>query len=111
MQINMGDNISITNAQFGTNNTLIANNDVEKQNIMGEKEWLELEKFLDIRLSQVANQHDIYDLTADILKYAKKKDENGLKGFITRNKDVFFTNILSDVVSSGLVLMLTRLIL
>ena len=109
MQINMGDNVSIASAQFGKNNTIIINNNVEKQEIMGDHEWRELETFLDMRLPQIANRHDTYELAKDIMKCTKNKDEKGLKGFIQRNKDAFFTNILSDAVSSGLMLILTRL--
>lgn len=36
-------------------------------------------------------------------KEIKKEDEQGVKGFIQENKGNFFTNVLSNVASSGLI--------
>lgn len=104
----MGDTYNFKNAQFGNGNIMINTKECAV-NVLREEQWNELENFLKLRADETKTLQSIYAMTNEALEYAKKKDESGLKGFIKRNKESFFTNVLSDVVSSGLTLALTKL--
>lgn len=110
MQVNFGDGVSIGNMQVGDNNTMNAQT-VNSQRLLGESDWSELGNFLERRLAE-STEKDVYKpMIENTLSYVNHRDENGLKGFIKRNKESFFTNVMSDVASSGLILLLSRLIL
>ena len=104
----MGDTYNFKNTQFGNGNIMI-NTKEYAANVLQEKAWRELESFLKLRVDEVKAIKDISLVASEALEYVKKKDERGLKGFIKRNKESFFTNVLSDVVSSGLAIALTKL--
>lgn len=108
MQINFGENIKIGNAQFGNNNTM---NIMDNDAVLQDRNWEELQQFLDERLRHLMPTENAYKVASEAMEYTKAKDETGLKGFIKRNKETFFTNVLSDIASSGLVLAISKLCL
>lgn len=104
----MGNTYNFKYSQFG-DGSLMINTKEHTSNVLQKEEWEELEAFLELRAKEVKEREHISFITSKALEYVKKKDENGLNGFIKRNKETFFTNVLSDVVSSGLLLALTKL--
>ena len=104
----MGDTYHFKNVQVGNGNLMINTKECAV-NILNEEQWIELENFLKLRADETKTLQSIYTMTNEALEYVKKKDERGLKGYIKRNKESFFTNVLSDVVSTGLILALTKL--
>lgn len=110
MQINFSQGVNIRNMQIGDNNTMKAQ-DIALPKTLGESDWNELKSFLERQL-QENKEADIDKLMVQkTLHYVDDRDENGLKGFIKRNREGFFTNVLSDMASSGLTLLLKSLIL
>jgi len=106
LQINFGENTKIGNAQFGDNNTMrVMDNGAVLQN----KNWEELQQLLNEKLEYFTPTENAYTVTKEAMKYTQKRDEAGLKGFIRRNKETFFTSVLSDIASSGLILAISRL--
>ncbi len=108
MQINFGENVKIGNAQFGNNNTM---NIVDNGAVLQNENWEELQQILDKRLRHFIPTENAYTVTKEAMKYTQKRDEAGLKGFIKRNKETFFTSVLSDIASSGLILAISQLCL
>ena len=104
----MGDTYNFKNTQFGNGNIMINAKEYAAK-VLQEKEWRELETFLKLRVDEVKAIQDISLVASEALEYVKTKDERGLKGFIKRNRESFFTNVLSDAVSSGLTIALTKL--
>ena len=98
----------ITNSQFGDESIMnIYTNQTPL--IITEPYWKELMTILTKRLEDGTLQEPYNLLTKEALNYVNKKDETGFKKFWTKNKDNFFTNVLSGLVSSGLSLLLGQL--
>ncbi len=108
MELKLNGDINAGNIQIGETNTMTITYE-EKKELLQEKDWEELEKFLSIRLTELTENRNLYMLTKKGLDYAEKRDEKGFKGFLVKNKDNFFCNVLSEIASSGLVLLLSRL--
>lgn len=108
MELRLNGNINARNVQIGDTNTMTVTYE-EKESILQEKDWEELKKFLNMRLAELGKNENSYILAKEGLGYVEKRDERGLKGFLARNKEGFFCNVLSDIASSGLVLLLSRL--
>ncbi len=108
MQINFGGNTKIGNAQFSEGDIININSSGAS---LRNENWDELQHFLDERLKHLTPAENEYAIAREAAKYARAKDETGLKGLIKRNKETFFTNVLSNLASSGLVLALSRLCL
>lgn len=106
----MKDNYNCNNVQIGNNNNMY-NTYEAKCEILQEKQWTQLEEFLDKRMSELKNDGKNYMIAKKSLEYSKRRDEKGLRRFIFSNKDAFFTNVLSDMASSGLLLALGQLFL
>lgn len=106
MEIKINDS-GISNCQIGNNNTMY----VERgESVLRDKEWKELQLFIDKRLVELLPGENTYEIGKKAMTYVKNKDESGLRGFIIKNKDAFFTNLLSDLVSSGLISSIFRLL-
>lgn len=99
---------NIKNSQFGNNNVMYNTSELKKI-ILQEEHWEELEDFLNRRLNELEQNQEIYKVAEKTLEYSKQRNEPGLKKFVNANKEAFFTNVLSDVVSSGLLFALGKL--
>lgn len=108
MGLKINGDMNAQNVQIGNNNTMTVTYGGE-DGILQEKDWEELEKFLDMRLNELSGEENAFVLAEKGLAYAERRDEKGLKGFLARNKESFFCNVMSDIASSGLVLLLSRL--
>lgn len=108
MKIQFGDNNNFEGIQIGDGNTLVIKKE-SKELLFSESDWLELSQFLKNRLEKETLEKENYLLAKEAMKYAEKKDEKGLKSFITRNKDAFFSGVLSNMASTGLTLLLKNL--
>lgn len=106
MQINFENNSSIRNFQIGNNNTMYVERD---KALLQDNDWMELQQFIDKRLDELVPGEKAYIVAQNTREYIENKDESGLKGFIRKNKDTFFTNVLSDLASSGLILAISRM--
>lgn len=106
MQIQFGENNTISNVQFGNHNKMYVEN---KKNLIPEEYWRELTQILNFLLDKGELKGETETVAKDVLGYVNQENENGLIGALKRNKETFFTNILSNVASSGLVLLLTKL--
>lgn len=98
----------ITNSQFG-DESIMNIYSAQTPHIITEAHWKELKTILTKKLEDGTLQEPYNSLTNEALNYVDKKDEPGFKEFWTKNKDNFFTNILSGLVSSGLSLLLGQL--
>ena len=107
-EVKMKISYNIKNSQFGNNNVMY-NTSESKKIILQEEHWEELEDFLNRRLNELEQNQEIYKVAEKTLEYSKQRNEPGLKKFVNANKDAFFTNVLSDVVSSGLLFALGKL--
>lgn len=96
------------NSQFGNNNVMY-NICESKSKILQEEHWEELEDFLKKRLNELVRNQETYRIAEKSLEYSKQRNELGLKKFVNANKEAFFTNVLSDIVSSGLLFALGKL--
>lgn len=102
--------------QININNSTINNQVVNEYNGSGihrklrNEDWKELESFLDMRNVDTVENERHLQTSQELKKIVQKKDEKGLRGFIQRNKDNFFTNILSNTASTGLISVLKMLI-
>lgn len=108
MELKINGNINAQNVQMGESNMMTITYE-ERKGILQEKDWKELEEFLNERLAELVEDKSTYALADKGLSYTKKRDERGLKGFLTRNRENFFCNVLSNVASSGMVLLLSGL--
>ncbi|EOS30262.1 MAG: hypothetical protein HFI04_15020 [Lachnospiraceae bacterium] len=108
MGFKINGDINARNMQIGDNNLMTVIHEGEEE-LLREKDWEELKKFLNIRLADLAGNENSFALAKKGLDYAERRDEKGLKGFLARNKESFFCNVMSDIASSGLVLLLSRL--
>lgn len=108
MELKMSGDINARNVQIGDTNIMTVVHEGE-EGILQEKDWEELEKFLNTRLAELTENENSFVLTKKGLGYVEKRDEKGLKGFLARNRESFFCNVASDIVSSGLALLLSRL--
>lgn len=99
---------NISNSQFGNGNKMY-NTYESKSAMLQEKHWEELEEFLDRRLKELKHDSESYQIAKETLEYSKQRNEKGLKNFISSNKEAFFTNVLSDVASSGLLFVLGKM--
>ncbi|MCM1251235.1 MAG: hypothetical protein NC321_00275 [Clostridium sp.] len=101
--------ININNSKIGSQ-TFNEYKNVEIVRQLESRDWDELESFL-----SAYNKDTVFDKAgiqtiSEFEKIVRKKDEAGLKGFIQKNKDNFFTNVMSNVVSSGLLMALQMLV-
>lgn len=102
--------------QVNFNNSTIKNqtfneyNGCEIHNQLSARDWEELEHLISISNTDMEENEENLRVLCELDGIVKKKDEKGLCGFIRKNKDNFFTNILSDTVSAGLVALLRTLI-
>lgn len=108
MLFKVSGDINARNVQMGENNIMTVIHEGEK-GVLQEKDWKELEKFLNARVDDLAENENAFVLAKRGLDYVEKRDEKGLKGFLARNKESFFCNVMSDIASSGLVLLLSKL--
>lgn len=108
MELKLNGNINATNMQIGDNNIMTVTS-VKKKGVFQEKDWKELEDFLSARLTELSRDENSYAVAKKSLDYVVKKDEKGFRKFLARNKESFFCNVLSDVASSGLILLLSKL--
>lgn len=106
----MTNNYNFSNVQIGNNNNMY-NTYETKSEILQEKHWAELEIFLNERLKELKYGSENYMIAKECLEYSKKRDEKGLRRYINANKENFLTNVLSDVVSSGLLFVLNKMFL
>lgn len=109
MELIVNGNINASNVQTGDINTMTITTERGKE-ILQEKDWKELEEFFNERLVELVKDEDLYVLTNKGLSYVKKKDEKGFKGFLARNRENFFSNILSNMASSGMLMLLSELV-
>lgn len=103
MQINI-NNSTINNQIVNEYN----NSEIHRQ--LQNEDWKELESFLVMKNTNKIENETNSQTAQELKKIVQKKDEEGLRGFIRRNKDNFFTNILSNTASTGLVAILKMLI-
>lgn len=99
---------NIINSQFGNGNTMY-NAYEPKTEVLQEKHWDELIIFLSKRLNELEHDSESYKIADSALEYSKQRNETGLKNFVNSNKEAFFTNVLSDIASSGLLYVLSKL--
>lgn len=99
MQVNFNGNNKISNSTFGDHNTIYH---VVSQENVNEIPWDELQTVLERGRSIPAYGAEQKKLIEEALNFVNKRDEKGIKGFIKKNKDEFFVNILSELATSGL---------
>ncbi len=88
----------------------VLNENSETSFQLNAHDWEELERCIDVKKSSETEADGDLKLTQELETIVKKRDQEGLRGFIQRNKDNFFTNILSGTVSAGLLALLKMLI-
>lgn len=108
MNLHLNGNITVMNGQMGDVNTMTINCSDSKV-VLQEQDWNELDRFLRMRLSEVHENENSYMLVKESLNYTEKRDEMGLKGFLKRNKESFINNVISNVASSGIICLLSKL--
>lgn len=108
MNLTLGGNITVTHGQIGDNNTMTINH-AENDNVLLEHEWMELKEFLYARLPDLSKNEESYILAKESLNCIEKKDETKLKSILNRNRESFINNVLSNVASSGIILLLSKL--
>ncbi len=108
MNFNLNGNMTVVNGQFGDTNTMWINNS-KNEHILEEQDWTELQNFISMRIGQLSKEEESYLIAKESLQYIEKKDEIGLKGFLKRNRESFMNNVLSNVASSGLIFLLSKL--
>lgn len=96
MGFKINGDINARNMQIGDNNLMTVIHEGEEE-LLREKDWEELKKFLNIRLADLAGNENSFALAKKGLDYAERRDEKGLKGFLARNKESFFCNVMSDI--------------
>lgn len=103
MQINFNNN---------TINSQVVNEykGIELTEHLLNRDWDELESFFSTYHTDKIHDKVGMQNILELKKIVKEKDEKKLKGFIQRNKDNFFTNILSNMASSGLIMALKILV-
>lgn len=107
MEINFASGMSMTNVQFGENNTMFVDNRAIPS-FLGEKDWKELEMILNQKAvdKNLSNSQKL--LIHKGLEYVNVKDESGFRKFLVNNKDSFLTSILSNLASTGLLALLNQ---
>lgn len=108
MNFNVSGNMTVMNAQMGEANTMTVNCP-GKVDLLQEGEWQEMKDFLDRRLAELPEKGDSARLVKESLRLVESKDEGGLREFFLRNRDSFINNVCSNVISSGLMLILSKL--
>lgn len=98
-------NSSVRNAQFGDGNMMVSSSGRTIQ----DDDWEELQEILEERKRNFSVGDKEYIVAQKAIGYADKKDVTGLRTFIRENKGVFFTNLLSNLASTGVMQILTRL--
>ena len=108
MNLNISGNMTVINGQMGDTNTMVIGCS-EERNVLQEQDWRDMQKLLSSHLSEVSWNEDANELIKESMSYVEKKDEAGLKGFLKRNKEGFVNNVLSNIASSGLLLLFSKL--
>lgn len=108
MNLNISGNMTVMNGQMGDTNTMVIGRS-EEGNVLREQDWRDLQRLLSAHLSEVSWNEEANGLINEGMGYIKKKDEAGLKGFLKRNKESFVNNVLGNITSSGLLLLLSKL--
>ena len=108
MNIKISGNMTVTNGQMGDVNTMTAKCH-DNMNLLQEEDWREIKDFLSKRLTELPKSGDSIQLVKEGLNYVERKDESGFRGFYLRNRESFINNVCSNIVSSGLMLILSKL--
>lgn len=99
MEINMHD-CTLRNNQIGDKNKMLVLSD--NQRIMSEEKWIELERVLREQLNKKSLQEEQRLSLKSMLHHVKQRDEGKLKKVVKENAGNVVMNVISDLLSFGL---------
>ena len=106
MEINFKDEVHMNNIQFGDNNKMYI---YKESNLFTKENWEELDFLLSEKLKDRTLDKSQISLINTALGFIEERNEMGFRKFFIKNKDSLITNILSNMMSSGLSLLLSNL--
>lgn len=109
MKIDFGEHNTIVNLQVGNDNYMDIKGEGDFNNIIIDEEWKQLQFLLDKCLAEGTNNSFQFKILFNANEYVKRKDKRGLRDFINKNKDDFWTSVASSTVAAGLVEILKKI--